>query len=108
MLQQDEPTPSSFHNTLFMHIVANISIYPMNHLPNPYGRETADQSGIYIPTANKKWFARDILAKITLGCIEITYIISLKVLDISLNLVNLSFLPKRRKRMEINGATEWV
>ena len=34
-----------------------------NTLPNPYGRQRLDLSSSVIPTSNKEWFARDILAK---------------------------------------------
>jgi hypothetical protein len=34
-----------------------------NLLPNPYGRKKLDLSSVNIPTANKEWFAKDIISK---------------------------------------------
>ena len=38
-------------------------MYAKNQLPNPYGRQSVDLSGIHIPAAHKEWFARDVLAR---------------------------------------------
>ena len=46
-------------------------MYAKNQLPNPYGRQSVDLSGIHIPAAHKEWFARDILSENTLEHIGI-------------------------------------